>query len=259
MTKKVSEMSPDEIKMAVRDTYAGLAGKSDGDCGCGPPAAKSSCCGPPSESFQESKLKEYGYSIEGLPASLTESNGSCGNPLALASLKEGETVLDLGSGAGLDAFFASQKVGESGKVIGIDMTPEMLEKARKNIDEMGVTNIEFRQGDIEALSVEDSTIDVIISNCVINLAPNKAAVFKESYRVLKPGGRMMVSDIVLKDTLPDSVRDEVASYTGCIGGAIPEEEYLQLMRDAGFIDVHVAEKAGYDIAVSAKIAATKPL
>ena len=263
MAKKVSEMSPEEIKMAVKDTYAGLAKVSDDNCssssGCGPAVAQSSCCGPPAESFQESKLKEYGYSLEGLPSSLTESNGSCGNPLALASLKEGETVLDLGSGAGLDAYLASQKVGKTGKVIGIDMTDEMLEKARMNAEKMGTTNIEFRKGDIESLPVEDNSVDVIISNCVINLAPNKDAVFKESYRVLKPGGRMMVSDIVLKGKLPDSVRDEVASYTGCIGGAIPEEEYLELMRDAGFVDVHVAESAGYNIAISAKIAATKPL
>ncbi|MHA1907690.1 MAG: arsenite methyltransferase [Candidatus Thorarchaeota archaeon] len=263
MTKKVSEMSSDEIKTAVKDAYAGLANRSDGDddCGCAPQEVQSSCCGPSEESYtrQETRLKEYGYSIEGLPSSMTESYGGCGNPIALASLKEGEVVLDLGSGAGLDAYFAARNVGETGKVIGVDMTLEMLEKARANVEKMGINNIEFRQGDIEALPVEDNSIDVIISNCVINLAPDKGKVFKESYRVLKPGGRMMVSDIVLNGPLPASIKDEVVTYTGCLGGAIPEKEYLDLMRQAGFEDVHVAERAGYDVASSAKISATKPI
>ena len=262
--KKVSEMSSKEIKSAVKDAYAGLANRTEEDessGGCAPQTSQSGCCGPSqsTDSFQEARLKNYGYSVEGLPVSLTESYGGCGNPIALASLKEGEVVLDLGSGAGLDAFFASQKVGETGKVIGVDMTPEMLEKARANAEKMGTKNVEFRQGDIEALPIEDNSVDVIISNCVINLAPDKAKVFNESFRVLKPGGRMMVSDIVLNGPLPDDVKDEVVNYTGCLGGAIPEEEYLGLMRKAGFEDVHVVEKAGYSIAASAKISATKPI
>ncbi|MHA2424632.1 MAG: arsenite methyltransferase [Candidatus Thorarchaeota archaeon] len=264
MTKKVSEMSSKEIKSAVKDAYAGLANRTDDvetSGGCGPQTSQGGCCGPTesAETVRDARFKEYGYSVDGLPSSMTESFGGCGNPIALASLKEGEVVLDLGSGAGLDAYFASQKVGETGKVIGVDMTPEMLEKARANAEKMGVKNLDFRQGDIEDLPVEDNSIDVIISNCVINLAPNKAKVFKESFRVLKPGGRMMVSDIVLNGPLPEDVKDEVVNYTGCLGGAIPEDEYLDLMRQAGFENVHVAEKSGYDIASSAKISATKPI
>ncbi len=268
MTKKVTEMSPDEIKGAVQDAYTSLAKRkaspqSSSSC-CGPQSsAKDDCstsgrCGPTIDEYQLSKMKEYGYSIEGLPSSLTESFGGCGNPVALASLKEGEIVLDLGSGAGLDAYFAAKKVGPTGKVIGVDMTPEMLEKARRNAEEMGMTNMEFRNGDIEDLPIEDNSVDVIISNCVINLAPDKSKVFHESFRVLRPGGRMMVSDIVLNAELTDEIRNDIANYTGCIGGAIPEEQYLQKMKDAGFIDVMVVEKVGYGIATSARISATKP-
>ncbi len=268
MTKKVTEMSSDEIKGAVKDAYTTLAKRkqnpSETSSCCGPPSSSkgddcsSGHCGPSIDEYQKAKMKEYGYSIEGLPSSLTESFGGCGNPIALASLKEGETVLDLGSGAGLDAYFAAKKVGPNGKVIGVDMTPEMLEKARMNAAEMGMENMEFRQGDIEDLPVEDSSVDVIISNCVINLAPDKSKVFNESFRVLRPGGRMMVSDIVLNGELTDEIRNDIANYTGCLGGAIPAEDYLQKMRDAGFVDVKVVEKVGYGIATSARISATKP-
>jgi ubiquinone/menaquinone biosynthesis C-methylase UbiE len=176
----------------------------------------------------------------------------------MASLREGEVVLDLGSGGGLDVFIAAKKVGNSGLVIGIDMTPEMIEKARLNAERIGVENVEFRQGDIEALPVDDNSIDVIISNCVINLSPNKANVFYESFRVLRPGGRMMISDIVLEESLPEKTRDEIITYTGCIGGAILEEEYLQLIRDAGFKHAKVVSKAPFGVASSVKIAAYKP-
>ncbi len=237
----------------MKDAYTGLAKRTAEE------PAKSSCCGTSTiDDYQKAKLKEAGYKIEGLPSSMTESFGGCGNPIALASLKEGETVLDLGSGAGLDAYFAARQVGPDGKVIGVDMTPEMLAKARANAEEMGMTNIEFREGDIENLPVDADSIDVIISNCVINLAPSKSKVFEESFRVLKPGGRMMVSDIVLNTELTDEVRNDIANYTGCIGGAIPEEEYLQKMREAGFVDVHIVEKVGYGIATSARISASKP-
>jgi arsenite methyltransferase len=263
MTKRVSEMSPDEIKDAVKDAYANVAkrntGKTCGSSGCGSQASTSNCCGQSVSNYQTSKIKEHGYKVEGLPSSMTESFAGCGNPIALAGLREGETVLDLGSGAGLDAFFAAQKVGPTGKVIGVDMTPEMLAKARENAEKMGMTNMEFRQGDIEALPVDDDTIDIVISNCVINLAPNKAKVFEEAYRVLKPGGRLMVSDIVLNTQLTDEIRNDIANYTGCLGGAIPEDEYLQLMRDAGFLDVKVVEKAGDQTASSARIAGRKAI
>ena len=260
--KKVSEMKPDEIKEEVRKAYTQVA-DIDVGCGCEPEIqTSSSCCGP----SQEVKVtiinlaEALGYDTEGMPISATESFAGCGNPVALASLKEGEIVLDLGSGAGLDMFVASKKVGDTGKVIGVDMTPAMIEKAEKNADELGITNVEFRYGDIEEMPVEDNSVDVVISNCVINLAPDKGKVFREVYRVLKPGGRVMVSDIVLSKPLPKEVSDQVVTYTGCIGGAILDEEYLQHMRDAGFEDARITSRAGESIygAYSAYIAGTKP-
>ena len=266
--KKVSEMEPDEIKEAVRDAYSKVATGKNPETGiasscCDEPAqTQSSCCGPPPEvKITRLNLADaLGYDTEGMPISATESFAGCGNPVALASLKEGEVVLDLGSGAGLDMFVASKKVGDTGKVIGVDMTPAMIEKAKKNAEELGITNVEFRFGDIENMPVDDSSVDVVISNCVINLAPSKAKVFQESFRVLKPGGRVMVSDIVLSKPLPKEVSDEVITYTGCIGGAILDEEYLQHMRDAGFKDAKIESKAGESIygAYSAYIAGTKP-
>ena len=260
MGKQVSEMTPDEIKTEVRKAYARVAKPNSENC-CRPseqPASRPSigdCCGPSAKAEQ---LKAFGYKLDNLPTSVTESYAGCGNPVALASLQEGEVVLDLGSGGGLDVFVAAKRVGDSGRVIGVDMTPEMIEKARKNAEKMGMTNVEFRQGDIEALPVEDNCIDVVISNCVINLAPNKANVFYESFRVLRPGGRMMISDIVLEQSLPDKIRDEVITYTGCLGGAILEDDYLQLMRDVGFERVEVVSKDPFGVASSAKISAYKP-
>lgn len=258
--KRVSEMSPEEIKAEVRKAYARVAKPyTESCCESGEqPESQSDntdCCGPSAKARQ---LEAYGYKLDNLPTSVTESYAGCGNPVALATLQEGEVVLDLGSGGGLDVFVAAKRVGSTGRVIGVDMTPEMIEKARMNADRLGMTNVEFRQGDIEALPVEDNSIDVVISNCVINLAPNKANVFLESFRVLRPGGRMMISDIVLEQPLPEKTRDEVMTYTGCLGGAIMEEDYLQLMRDAGFERVDVVSKAPFGIASSAKIAAYKP-
>ncbi|MFX1603778.1 MAG: arsenite methyltransferase, partial [Promethearchaeota archaeon] len=196
--------------------------------------------------------------VKDMPESAVESFAGCGNPVALASLKEDEVVLDLGSGAGLDMFHAARKVGIGGRVIGVDMTPEMIEKAEKGAEELGLTNVEFRLGDIEDLPVDDDSVDVVISNCVINLAPDKAKVFREAFRVLRPGGRLMVSDIVLEAPLSDELRNDIVSYTGCLGGAIHEDEYLNHIRDAGFENVEVVQKAGFGIAASAKIAAYKP-
>ena len=244
MEKHVSEMSPEEIKSEVRKAYARVAKPSI-----------QSCCGP---SAKDEQLKAYGYKLDNLPKSVTESYAGCGNPVALASLHEGEIVLDLGSGGGLDVFVAAKRVGDTGKVIGVDMTPEMIEKARMNAERMGFSNVEFREGDIEALPIDNNSIDVIISNCVINLAPNKANVFHESFRVLRPGGRMMISDIVLEQPLPEETRDDVITYTGCLGGAILEKEYLQLMHNAGFERIAVVSKAPFGIASSAKITAYKP-
>ena len=163
----------------------------------------------------------------------------CGNPVAITSLKEGEVVLDLGSGAGFDAFLASPKVGRTGKVIGVDMTDEMLEKARENARKGGFANVEFRKGDIEDLPVKDSSIDVIISNCVINLAPDKGKVFKEAYRVLKVGGRLISSDVVLIKPLPDELKKDEELLVGCVSGAILKKDYLKLLGKAGFRDITI--------------------
>lgn len=263
--KKVSEMSSEEIKEAVKQNYKRVAQPSGGSC-CPSPSAEqteqtsSSCCGPEAKASdpRTSYAEELGYSVRDMPESATESFAGCGNPVAVASLKEGEVVLDLGSGAGLDMFHAARRVGETGRVIGVDMTPAMIEKAKYGAEQLGLENVEFRLGDIEDLPVEDGSVDVIISNCVINLAPDKGKVFEEAYRVLRPGGRVMVSDIVLETPLPEDVRDDISYYAGCIGGAILKEEYLQLMRDVGFEDVWIVEEAGCGPAVSAKIAAYKP-
>ena len=260
--KKVSEMKPHEIKEEVRKAYTQVA-DIDVACGCEPEVQTSTSCCDESSSRPVTRVnlaEALGYDTEGMPISATESFAGCGNPVALASLSEGEVVLDLGSGAGLDMFVASKKVGENGKVIGVDMTPAMIEKAKKNAEELGITNVDFRFGDIEEMPVEDNSVDVVISNCVINLAPDKGKVFREAYRVLKPGGRVMVSDIVLSKPLPTEVRDQVVTYTGCIGGAILDEEYLQHMRDAGFKDVKITSKAGESLygTYSAYIAGTKP-
>jgi len=171
----------------------------------------------------------------------------CGNPTAMASLKEGETVLDLGAGAGFDCFLAANKVGKKGKVIGVDMTPEMLDKARANAKKGKYTNVEFRLGEIENLPVADNSVDVIISNCVINLAPNKKRVFEEAFRVLAPKGRLMVSDIVLLKELPESIQNNVEAYAGCISGAELKDKYLEQIRKAGFQEVKVIEEKTYPL------------
>lgn len=166
----------------------------------------------------------------------------CGNPVALASLKEGETVVDLGSGGGLDCFLAAKKVGLKGKVIGVDMTPEMLDKARANCSKGGYKNVEFRLGEIENLPVADNTADVVISNCVINLSPEKQRVFEETFRVLKPSGRLMISDMVLLKAIPEAVKKSVLGYIGCISGAEMKNEYVKLIENAGFKEVKIIEE-----------------
>ena len=230
------------IKKAVRDNYAKVA--TEGSCCSGP---VTNCCG------QESLVKEIsssiGYTREDMDKVPEGSNLGlgCGNPIALASLKKGEIVLDLGSGAGFDCFLAADKVGPEGKVIGVDMTPEMLEKARENAQKDNINNIEFRLGEIENLPVADGVIDIIISNCVINLSTDKGKVFSEAFRVLKPGGRIMVSDIVLTRELPDIIRENVSAYVGCIAGAVIKEDYLEAIRKAGFTDVKILEETDFPI------------
>ena len=183
----------------------------------------------------------------------------CGNPVALANLKEGEVVLDLGSGGGIDVFFASKKVGSKGKVIGMDMTEKMIKKSRETAKKYGYKNVEFRLGEIEDLPIEDNSVDVIISNCVINLAPDKDKVFREAYRVLKPGGRMMVFDIVTKGELPKEIREDPDAWAGCVAGALDEAAYLKKLSDVGFRDAKVVSETLFmEIVASAQIEAHKP-
>jgi arsenite methyltransferase len=234
-------MKEENVKKEVRKRYAKVA-KTSGSC-C---ASSVSCCSAPAN---EQVSKMVGYSdadMTSVPEGANLGLG-CGNPTALASLKEGERVLDLGSGAGFDCFLAAKKVGKQGKVIGVDMTPEMLDKARANAKKGKYTNVEFRLGEIENLPVADNSVDVIISNCVINLAPNKKRVFEEAYRVLAPNGRVMVSDIVLLKPLPESIQKSVEAYAGCIAGAEIKDKYLEQMRSAGFEEVKVLNEKTYPL------------
>jgi SAM-dependent methyltransferase len=229
-----------EIKKNVRQGYAKVARESSPCC-----TPSTSCCSTSAETISEG----IGYSQEEMSSVPEGSNLGlgCGNPTALASLKEGETVLDLGSGAGFDCFLAAKAVGQKGKVIGIDVTPEMIDKARENARKGEYTNVEFRLGEIENLPIDDNTADIVISNCVINLSPDKARVFKETYRVLKPGGRIMVSDIVLLRELPEPIQKSVAAYIGCISGAMIKNEYLKTIKSAGFSDVEVIEETVFPV------------
>ncbi len=235
-------MKKEEIRKVVRDGYAQVA-KSGSSC-CAP---QSPCCGAANIATEISK--KIGYTeedIQSVPEGANLGLG-CGNPVALASLKEGEVVLDLGSGAGFDCFLAANKVGKAGKVIGIDMTPEMLERAREGARKGGYGNVEFRLGEIENLPVADNHVDIIISNCVINLSPDKERVFQEVFRVLKPGGRLMVSDIVLLKELPAIVKDSVAAYIGCISGAAKKDAYIEAVKNAGFKDVKIVDETSFPI------------
>jgi ubiquinone/menaquinone biosynthesis C-methylase UbiE len=237
-------MKEEEIKQYVRDRYARAANQGTSCC---QPA--SSCCGGGRETDLISKSIGYtDQELKMVPEGANLGLG-CGNPLALASLREGETVLDLGSGAGFDCFLAARQVGQSGKVIGVDMTPEMLDKARGNAKKGEFTNVEFRLGEIENLPVADNQVDMVISNCVINLAPAKERVFQEAFRVLKPGGRLMVSDIVLKKELPKEIRTSVAAYTACVAGAETRENYLGAIRGAGFQDVRILDETVFSTKV----------
>ncbi len=220
-------MKEEKIRKMVREAYGKIAEAEKCGCGC------------------DSGVSEnIGYSAEELGSVLEGANLNlgCGNPVALAMLKEGETVVDLGSGGGLDCFLAAKKVGEKGRVIGVDMTPEMLDKARENCRQGGYRNVEFRLGEIENLPVADNTADAIISNCVINLSPNKQRVFEEAFRVLKPGGRLIISDMVLLNELPEAVKKSVLAYVGCISGAEMKATYVKIIENAGFEEVKVIEE-----------------
>jgi arsenite methyltransferase len=231
---------PDLIHDAVREHYADRIKQS------------SSCCGPESccttdSSFYPAEL------LQSLPEGEAPVSYGCGDPITLAALEPGQTVLDLGSGAGLDCFFAARKVGDSGRVIGVDMTPEMIERARATAQRLGLQNVEFRQGFLEHLPVEANTVDVAISNCVINLAPDKSKVFNETFRVLKSGGKLAVSDIVTDGPLPPTVKESLSAWAGCIAGAIDVNDYRAAMQAAGFVDVSISPSYFDDSAIDEAI------
>lgn len=234
-------MKEKEIKRAVREGYARIAKQATSYY------ASRSCGG--CADISEEICKKLGYSEEEIQAAPPESNLGlgCGNPVALASLNEGEIVLDMGAGAGFDCFLASARVGSSGKIIGVDITSEMVDKARANARKGGYSNIDFRQGDLENMPVADNYVDVVISNCVINLVPNKKMVFKEAFRVLKPGGRLVVSDVVLQKELPEFVKRSTEAYIGCLAGAIMKEEYLEIIKKVGFQEVKVVAESSFPI------------
>ena len=256
----------DQIRATVREAYGTVAVRrpQGGCCGSG-----ASCCGP-----VEASSTRLGYTEADLAAVPDDADLGlgCGNPQAIAQLKTGERVLDLGSGGGFDAFLAAQQVGPTGQVIGVDMTPEMIDLSRRNAAKVGLNHVEFRLGDIEQLPVDDGSVDVIMSNCVINLAPNKPAVFREAFRVLAPGGRLAISDMVAIGDLPAAIAEDPTAYTGCIAGATPVAALERMIAEAGFERVEVAVKGqsrdlvedwspgsgAADVVASALIEAVKP-
>jgi SAM-dependent methyltransferase len=272
--EKVAASYGDRVRPLLQSIELLPMAEAGACCGAAAPAATSccgsdeseatSCCGTDASDsdVQIVRIAEMyaNAGIEDLPATVTDVAFGCGNPTAIAALQPGETVLDLGSGGGIDCFLASKMVGPTGHVIGVDMTPEMLALAEKNRATVGADNVEFRRGEIESLPVESDTVDVIISNCVINLSPDKDAVFAEAFRVLRPGGRLQVSDIVWTQPVPDSVKGDMEAWAGCIAGALLESDYLGKIRAAGFKDVTsnaAAYEGGRGIA-SASVVAFKP-
>jgi arsenite methyltransferase len=233
-------MGNEDVRKAVREGYAKVVKQGSSCCTPAP-----SCCG--SSDLAQDISKKIGYTEAELKAAPEGANLGlgCGNPVALASLKQGETVLDLGAGAGFDCFLAAGKVGDSGKVIGVDMTPEMIEKARENARKGNYSNVEFRLGEIEHLPAADNSVDAVISNCVINLSPDKKGVFAEAFRVLKPGGRMMISDIVLLKELPAFIKNSIEAYIGCVAGAMLKDEYLKAVSEAGFQDIKIIDETAF--------------
>jgi len=260
----------DEIRGMVRENYGKIAASGQAGCGCLP----SSCCGTPNNASAADMSFRLGYStaeVTAVPEGANMGLG-CGNPQAIASLQPGETVLDLGSGGGFDSFLAARAVGDAGYVIGVDMTPEMISKSRRNAEKAGCGNVEFRLGELENLPVADGIVDVIISNCVINLTPEKERVFSEAFRVLKPGGRLAISDIVKTAEMPEALMKDMALYTGCITGASSIQEIEEMLRRTGFRNIRIMPKGESrtfirdwapgsrieDYVVSATVEAVKP-
>jgi arsenite methyltransferase len=233
-----NQLDADEQRSAVRERYSRIASESSSCCD------DTSCCDDQSIDLS----KKLGYSEGDLDAVSGNANLNlgCGNPTAIASLEQGDTVLDLGSGGGFDCFLAARAVGEKGHVIGVDMTPEMIETARENVETNAASNVEFRLGEIEHLPVADESVDVILSNCVVNLSPDKPQVFREAHRVLRPGGRLAISDVVLTAELPTDLRADPASVAACVGGAASIPALEEMLTDAGFADVSVEPKADSD-------------
>lgn len=266
----MAQMEKEDIRSTVREHYGSIAALNLSSCGCSP----SACCGSEPDDNVVAYSEQLGYSatdVGSVPDGANLGLG-CGNPTALANLKPGEKVLDLGSGAGFDAFLASQQVGPTGFVIGVDMTPEMIKKARQNALKGSYTNVQFRLGEIEQVPVETGSIDTIISNCVINLSPDKEAVFHEAYRVLKPGGRLAISDIVSTAELPPEYRNDPALHCACMAGAETIDAMHAALAQAGFREIRIEPKNGSrelirqwapgipidQVLVSASIEATKP-
>lgn len=240
-------IAPERIHEAVRERYGQIAetfGPTGQAADCCSPSSSSSCCGSSSgeSCCGDGNQSLYEIDLSSLPADVTGLSLGCGDPITLAGLKPGQTVLDLGSGGGIDCFLAARQVGGDGRVIGVDMTPAMLEKAERNKLKVGLNNVEFRQGQIESLPVEANTVDVIISNCVINLSPNKPAVFQEAFRVLRPGGRLAVSDMVVQGRLSAEQRSNMSAWSACLTGAEAVEDYVGAIRAAGFVDISVRDK-----------------
>lgn len=278
----MENLNDDKIRQVVRENYAKVAESGGSSCGCGTPSAlpmiNTQCCGSSNSLQKERPIQDstrMGYSSEEL-ASVPEGADmglGCGNPQAIAALKPGETVVDLGSGGGFDCFLAANQVGSDGHVIGIDMTPEMISKARENALRNEYTNVEFRLGEIEYLPVADNSANVILSNCVINLSPDKRSVYREVFRILKPGGRLAISDMVAIAEIPEELKKNLDNYCGCITGTVPTGEIDQMLTEAGFENIRIQHKdeskefvtewvpgkSIEDYVISASIEAVKPV
>ncbi len=270
---KTQELHNDTVKTTVRERYGRIA-EQGGSCGCAPTCCTPAAATTPQDRDAAAVAQGLGYTSDETSAVPEGANLGlgCGSPQTIAALKAGETVLDLGSGAGFDAFLAARAVGSRGRVIGVDMTPEMISKARKNQASGGFENVEFRLGEIESLPVADANVDVIISNCVINLSPDKSRVFREAFRVLKSGGRLAISDIVALAPIPDELRQDWELYTGCVAGASQVDDLKAMLSQAGFTNIRIVLKGesreiiggwipgrkAEDFVASANIEAVKP-